>query len=173
MEVRDAALSDMEQITVIYNDVLLSSTSIYNDRPASVEDRIAWLEGRHRQGYPVLVAVEGDTVLGFASYGDFRTWPGYRFTVEGTIHISSTFRKQGVGSVLLARLIDHARAAGKHILIAGVDSGNAASLKFLERSGFERAGCLREVGYKFGHYLDLVLLQYWLTAPERSSENAM
>jgi L-amino acid N-acyltransferase YncA len=163
MQIRDAVQADFEEITAIYNEVLTNSTAIYNDRAASVADRVARWRTRLEQHYPVLVATDGERICGFASYGDFRSWPGYRYTVEGTVHIASGLRGQGVGSLLLRELIVQARQAGKHSMIAGVDSENTASLRFLERFGFERAGHLREVGYKFDRFLDLLLLQYWIT----------
>jgi phosphinothricin acetyltransferase len=163
MQVRDAVQADIEVITEIYNEVLATSTAIYNDQPASIEDRVAWWHARLEHRYPVLVAVEGETVCGFGSFGDFRPWPGYRYTVEGTVHVASKVRGRGVGSLLLKELIVRAQELGKHSMIAGVDSENTASLRFLERSGFERAGYLPEVGYKFDRFLNLVLLQYWLT----------
>jgi L-amino acid N-acyltransferase len=163
MQIRDAVQSDFEEITAIYDDVLTHSTAIYNDRPARVDDRIAWWRTRVDQHYAVLVATDGEHVCGFGSYGDFRSWPGYRYTVEGTVHVASGLRGQGVGSLLLKALIIPAHQARKHSMIAGVDSENAASLQFLARFGFERVGHLREVGYKFDRFLDLVLLQYWIT----------
>ncbi len=163
MEIRDAVESDLERITEIYNEVLTTSTAIFNDRPATVEERSGWWKGRVEQGFPVLVAFEDGVILGFATFGDFRSWPGYRFTVEGTIHIHSTARRKGVGMALLNTLLDRAKAAGKHVMIAGVDALNTASLKFLEGHGFERAGHLHEVGYKFDRFLDLIFLEYRLT----------
>jgi phosphinothricin acetyltransferase len=163
MRIRDAERADIEAITAIYNEVLTTSTAIYNDKPASMDDRVAWWQARLRQHYPVLVAVDGETICGFGSFGDFRPWPGYRYTVEGTVHVASGLRGKGVGSLLLKELIVRARESGKHSMIAGVDSENTASLRFLERSGFERVGYLPEVGYKFDRFLNLVLLQYWLT----------
>jgi len=163
MQIRDAVQADIDEITAIYNEILATSTAIYNDRPAALEDRFAWWNARLDQGYPVLVATDNKHIAGFASFGDFRSWPGYRFTVEGTVHIRSDLRGRGVGSLLLQALILRAKMAGKHVMIAGVDSTNTASLHFLERSGFERAGHLREVGFKFDRYLDLVFLQYWIT----------
>ncbi len=165
MQIRDAVQADFEQITAIYNEVLTNSTAIYNDRRATAEERISWWRSRIAQDFPVLVAAEGAHIAGFATFGDFRAWPGYRFTVEGTVHIHAGSRGQGVGTELLKAIIAGAKAMGKHVMIAGVDSENTASLRFLERFGFERAGHLREVGYKFDRYLDLVLLQYWITPP--------
>jgi L-amino acid N-acyltransferase len=165
MQIRDAVESDFGQITAIYNDVLTHSTAIYSDRPATREERVAWWQTRLHQGYPVVVALDEDHIAGFATFGDFRAWPGYRYTVEGTVHIHSGSRGQGIGTALLKVIIEKARAIGKHVMIAGVDSENAASLRFLEQFGFERAGELREVGYKFDRYLSLVFLQFWLTPP--------
>ena len=165
MEITDAVESDIPTITAIYNDVIRTSTAVFNDAPVSVEDRIAWWKARGAQGYPVLVARDEKGIAGFATFGDFRPWPGYRFTVEGTIHIDSSARRKGVGAALLQVLIARARQAGKHVMVAGVDSANVASLGFLERSGFERVGHLREVGNKFGKFLDLIFLQYMLEPP--------
>ncbi len=163
MDIRDAVEADLERITEIYNEVLISSTAIFSDSPVSVEERIGWWQSRVRQGYPVLVAVDEGTVLGFAAFGDFRSWPGYRFTVEGTIHIHSTARRKGIGAALLRALLERAKDAGKHVMIAGVDATNVASLTFLESFGFVRAGHLHEVGYKFDRFLDLIFLEYRLT----------
>ena len=165
MEIRDAALPDIAQITDIYNSIVLTSTAIYNDQTVTVEERADWWLRRVEQGLPVIVAVEGTSVLGYGSFGEFRSWPGYRFTVEGTVHIREDVRGHGVGTQLLAELITRARAKGKHMVVAGVDSENEASLRFLERHGFIRAGELREVGFKFGRYLHLNFLQYRLTEP--------
>ena len=167
MEIRDAIEADFDEITAIYNEVLINTTAIYNDRPATVEERKSWWRGRIAQSFPVLVAEDGGSIAGFATFGDFRTWPGYRFTVEGTVHIRAGSRGQGVGTALLHAILARAKAMGKHTMIAGVDSENAASLRFLERFGFERAGHVREVGYKFDRFLDLVFLQYWITPPVR------
>jgi L-amino acid N-acyltransferase len=167
MIIRDALEADFQQITAIYNEVLRTSTAIYNDRPATVDERISWWRSRLAQGYPVLVASDAAQIAGFATFGDFRAWPGYRFTVEGTVHIRTVSRGQGVGTDLLNAIVAHARTLGKHVMIAGVDSENAASLRFLERFGFVRAGHLREVGYKFDRFLDLVFLQYWITPEAR------
>jgi L-amino acid N-acyltransferase YncA len=166
LEIRDAVEADFDKITAIYNEVLTNSTAIYNDSPTTREERLVWWRARREQGYPVLVAVDGNLVAGFATFGDFRPWPGYRFTVEGTIHIHSSSRGHGVGTELLKALVHRAKILGKHTMIAGVDSENTASLRFLERFGFERVAHLREVGYKFNRFLDLVFLQYWITEPK-------
>jgi phosphinothricin acetyltransferase len=165
MEIRDATAADLLEIRDIYNSIVLASTAIYNDRPVTLEDRETWWRARLAQSYPVIVAVDDTGVLGYASFSDFRPWPGYRLTVEGTIHIREGVRGQGIGTRLLDELVARARALGKHVMVAGVDSENAASLHFLTSHGFVPAGELREVGFKFGRYLHLHFLQLFLSTP--------
>jgi phosphinothricin acetyltransferase len=167
MQIREAVEADFEEIISIYNEVVLSSTATFNDRPATKQERMLWWKSRQEQGYPVLVAIVGQCVVGFASFGDFRPWPGYRFTVEGTVYIGSRCRREGIGTELLNALVAQARYLGKHVMMAGVDAENVPSLRFLEKFGFERVGHLHEVGYKFDRFLDLIFLQYWLTPSSR------
>jgi phosphinothricin acetyltransferase len=168
MRIRDAVPTDFDEITAIYNEIVLNSTAIYSDSQATCQDRLAWRNQRLAQGYPVLVAEDGGKIAGFASLGEFRAWPGYRFTVEGTVHIRSGARGQGVGTQLLKALATRAKTLKKHSMIAGVDAENAGALRFLERFGFERVAYLPEVGWKFNRFLDLVLLQHWITARVRA-----
>lgn len=159
VQVRDAREEDLAGVLAIYNDVIATTTAIFRDEPATLEDRREWWQARAAQGYPVLVAIEDDAVVGFASFGDFRAWPGYRYTVEHSVHVRADRRGSGVGQALMHPLIARARTLGKHVMMAGVDADNAGSIRFHERLGFERVGHLREVGFKFGRRLDLVFLQ--------------
>jgi phosphinothricin acetyltransferase len=158
-EVRDARENDLGGLLEIYNDVVATSTAIYRDDPATLADRREWWAQRVAQGYPVLVATRESEVIGFASFGDFRAWPGYRFTVEHTVHVRADLRGRGVGTALMRPLLDRAAALGKHVMVAGVDADNSGSLAFHERLGFVRVAHFREVGFKFGRWLDLVFLQ--------------
>jgi L-amino acid N-acyltransferase len=157
--IRDAIEGDFGAITEIYNEVLLNSTAIYSDIPATVAERIALWQSRSRQNYPTLVACDGGSVIGFSSFGDFRAWPGYRYTVEHTVHVDASCRGRGVGSALLQALVPRAAALGKHVMIGGIDAENTASLRFHERLGFERVAHFRKVGFKFDRFLDLVFVQ--------------
>jgi len=164
--IRQAAPSDMAGLAAIYNEVLATSTVIFSDKPVTLEDRLAWLESRRAGGFPVLVAVDGSgAVAGFASFGDFRAWPGYRYTVEHSIQIRRDCRGHGIGRALMEPLLAEARRMDKHVMIAGVDASNVAGVAFHERLGFERVGLVREVGRKFGRWLDLVFLQRFLDPP--------
>jgi phosphinothricin acetyltransferase len=162
LQVRPATASDLPALTAIYNEVIASSTAVYSDKPVDVADRRAWWAARTAQGYPVLVADAGDGVIGFSTFGDFRAWPGYRFSVEHSVHVAVGQRGGGVGRALVEALFPIAVSLGKHVMLAGVDAENAASIRFHERLGFEQVGRLREVGFKFDRYLDLVFLQRFL-----------
>ena len=162
MDIRDAQDCDLPGLVAIYNDVIATSTAVYSELPVTLQDRQQWREQRMANGYPVLVALDSSDVLGFATFGDFRAWPGYRHTVEHTVHVRADCRGRGVGSALLQALFPRAAVLGKHVMIAGVDAANTASIRFHERHGFERAGHLREVGRKFDRWLDLVFLQRWI-----------
>jgi L-amino acid N-acyltransferase YncA len=159
IQIQDATAAELGGIVAIYNEVIATSTAIYADEPVTLDERRAWWQARSAQGYPVLVATDPSGVVGFASFGDFRAWPGYRFTVEHSLHVRADCRGQGVGTQLLKALLPRAAACDKHIMIAGVDAANAASIRFHERLGFSQVGHLREVGYKFERWLDLVFLQ--------------
>lgn len=162
MRIRDAVADDLPSVMTIYNEVIATSTAIYADLPVTLDDRLTWWKLRVAQGYPVLVAADGPEVIGFASFGDFRAWPGYRFTVEHSVHVRADRRGDGVGSALMAPLFDRAAALGKHVMVAGIDANNLLSLRFHERLGFTRVAHFREVGFKFDRWLDLVFLQRFL-----------
>jgi L-amino acid N-acyltransferase YncA len=157
--VRDARLEDVPGILTIYNDVIATSTAVYREDAVTLDDRRQWFDARRASGYPIIVATEDSGIVGFASYGDFRTWPGYRFSVEHTVHIRADQRGRGVGTLLMRTLIARAAAQGKHVMVGGVDGDNEASLRFHDRLGFTRAARLHQVGFKFGRWLDLVFVQ--------------
>ena len=163
MDIRSADAADLPSILAIYNDAVVNTTAIWNDDIVDLDNRRAWLEARERQGYPVFVAVEDSLVLGYGSYGDFRPFQGYRFTVENSVYVASAARGKGVGAVLLEALVAHAGTAGKHVMIAAITAGNEASLRLHARQGFAEMGSLGEVVFKFGRYLDLVLMEKRLT----------
>jgi phosphinothricin acetyltransferase len=109
-----------------------------------------------------VVAVDGGAVIGFAAYGGFRDttlWPGYRFTVESSVHVVEGHHGRGVGRALMTALVEHAAAAGLHVMVAAVDGENAGSVEFHRAIGFVEVGRMPEIGRKFGRWLDLVLLQ--------------
>jgi L-amino acid N-acyltransferase len=165
MQIREATAADLPQILAIYNDVIKNSTAIYATAPATIADRAAWLQARRERGYPVLVAAEEDLVIGYSSFGDWRgAWSGYRYTVEHSVHVRADRRGRGAGADLVAALFPLALAMNMHVMIGAIDAANEGSLRFHERLGFQRAAHFKEVGHKFGRWLDLVFLQKILDA---------
>ncbi|MFQ8431476.1 N-acetyltransferase family protein [Amaricoccus sp. W119] len=163
MKIRDAADEDLEEVTAIYNDAVEQTTAIWNEVRIGVDNRRAWLADRRRAGYPVLVAVSDDgDILGYASFGDWRAWDGYRHTVEHSVYVRNDQRGAGIGRALMEALIGRARELGKHVMVAGIEAGNTGSIRLHEKLGFARVGHLTEVGTKFGRWLDLTFLQLTL-----------
>jgi L-amino acid N-acyltransferase YncA len=160
--IRDAETGDVEAITAIQNAFIGSAAIEWTNVEYSVDERRAWLESQRAAGYPVLVAVRAGEVVGWASFGEFRDaarWPGYRLTVEHTIHVRHDQWGRGVGRKLIDALVERATALGFHVMVAAIDGENAASLLFHQRVGFIEVARMPQVGTKFGRWLDLVLLQ--------------
>lgn len=157
--IRPAVLSDIRDILSIYNEAVRDTTAIWNDQEVDMENRTAWYEERTAAGYPIFVATDGSKALGYGAYGPFRPFEGFRRSVENSIYLSSGAQRQGIGKRLLQALLQHAEQSGIHVMIAGIESGNEASIKLHEHYGFVETGRLPEVGFKFGRYLELVFLQ--------------
>jgi L-amino acid N-acyltransferase len=164
--IRDAEDRDIATITALTNALLETTTVEYTDVPHTIESRTAWLQARRARQFPVLVAdVPDHGVIGFASYGDFRdsvARPGYRFTVEHTVHVASEWWGTGLGSALMSALIERARSQRLHTMVGAIDAENEGSIRFHERLGFVEVARMPEVGHKFGRWLDLVLVQLTL-----------
>ena len=162
-ELRDAIASDTADVagvTSIYNDAVAHGTAIWNERLVDAADRQAWIVARQAADLPVLVAVAAQNrVLGYGSFADFRAFDGYRHTVEHSVYVRADCRGAGLGAALLLALVERAQAAGKHAMVAAIEAGNEASLRLHARCGFESAGTLRQVGTKFGRWLDLAFMQ--------------
>lgn len=160
----DCGLLELEAIRSIFNEVIATSTALYEDDPRSPEFMTAWLEAKQKAGYPVLgVTDDGGTLMGFASYGAFRPHPGYRHTVEHSVYVAQPFQGRGIGKLLLQRITQAARDNGFRTLIGVIDADNDASISLHEKQGFTRCAEIREAGFKFGRWLDIVMYQKLLT----------
>ncbi len=158
MLIRPAVDADLDTILAIHNDAILNSTALWTDTTVDRADREKWLADRTRDGNPVLVADEDGVAVGFATYAQWRAKIGYRHTVEDSIYIAESHQGRGLGRSLLVELIAHAKQAGHHVMLADIESGNAASISLHRSLGFEPAGQLDEIGTKFGRWLDLTIL---------------
>ncbi len=155
---RNAVSADLEAMRAIYNLAVLHTTATYDYEPRTEQVQIDWLAAKHAAKYPVLVAEQDGRVIGYASYGSFRAWAGYRFTAEHSVYVDESCRRKGVASALVTRLLELAKAQDLHLLVAAIDASNAGSIEMHLRLGFENAGILREAGYKFGRWLDVAFM---------------
>jgi L-amino acid N-acyltransferase len=161
--VRDATETDLSDILAIYNEAILGSLAVFTEQETTLEERQSWFALRTRTGYPVLVAEStAGSVLGFSTFGDFRAWPGYRHTVEHSVYVRSDMRRRGLGLALVEPLIARAESLDKHVMIAGIEATNGASIVLHERMGFRPVGVMLQVGWKFGQWLDLLFMQRML-----------
>lgn len=159
IEYREAVKGDLPQMLEIYNDLILHTTAVYSNDPHTLEMRTEWFETKQKQGFPIFVAEENRCILGFATFGPFRSWPGYIHTVENSVYVAAPARGKGIGKQLLQKLIEAARGLNLHVMIAGIDADNIASIELHRQFGFVEAAHLKEVGFKFGRWLDLKLMQ--------------
>lgn len=150
----------------ILNDTIANSTALYDYVPRPPESMVGWFRTKAEGRFPVIGA-ESDQgeLLGFASYGPFRPWPAYKYTVENGIYIQRDHRGQGLGKLLMNELIRRAHAQDYHLIVAGIDAENAASISLHQSLGFAHAGTIRHAGFKFGRWLDLAFYELRLKTP--------
>lgn len=159
MEIRDAQPSDLPAILVIHNDAVENSTAIWTEEKADLAEREAWLAERRGAGFPVLVAIVDGELGGYASYGPFRAKTGYRHTVENSVYVADGFYRRGIAEALMRALIDRAEGTDVHVVVAAIEESNHASVALHRKLGFRVTGQMPQVGYKFGRWMDLVLMQ--------------
>lgn len=157
--IRDAMESDLHGIMEIYNDAVANTTAIWNEVLVDIDNRRQWFAARKERGFPVLAAVIDGQVAGYASYGDWRAFDGYRHTVEHSVYVHREARGGGIGRRLMQELIERAGKAGVHVMIAAIESENKASIGLHEKLGFRTAGTFSEVGTKFGRWLNLTCME--------------
>ncbi len=162
---RDASASDAEQVARIWNRMIQQTLATFTSTlktPALVRDLMA---ARHADGHGFIVAADPTSpaaILGFATYGQFRGGVGYARTLEHSVVLDEGAQGKGLGRALMQRLEDHARAGGGHSMMAGVSAENPSGLRFHAAVGYAEVARLRDVGFKRGRYLDLVLMQKML-----------
>ena len=159
VKILPASVDDADAIVAIWNPIIRDTTVTFNSVVKSPTDVAAMIKDRRAAGQAFLIARQGDTLLGFASYGAFRSGSGYANTVEHTVILADQARGKGVGRALLAALVSHARANGIHSMIASVAEENATAIAFHKALGFTQVAHIPEAGRKFGRWLDVVFLQ--------------
>jgi phosphinothricin acetyltransferase len=157
--VDNASRRDLTRIMAIYNEVIRHSTAVYSEVEFTAARGEAWFDAKTAQGFPVIVARDASGIVGFGTFGEFRAWPCYGFSVEHSVHVRSDRRGRGIGRVLVTELLARAAGLGKHVMIAGIDADNAVSIALHRSLGFTAVGHFHEVGFKFGRWLDLVFME--------------
>jgi phosphinothricin acetyltransferase len=153
-------------ILAIFNEAIANTTALYDYAQRTDADMTSWFADKAAQGHPVIVA-ENDSgeLLGFASFGQWRVRPAYKYTVEHSVYVDTRFRGQGAGRLLLEAIVDAARDRDFHVLVGGIDAANTVSIKLHESLGFTHCGTVKQSGFKFGRWLDVAFYQRILATP--------
>ncbi|WP_175918888.1 GNAT family N-acetyltransferase [Burkholderia pyrrocinia] len=153
-------------ILEILNDAIANSTALYDYQPRPPEAMVTWFATKRAGGFPVVGAVDASgTLLGFASWGTFRAFPAYKYTVEHSVYVHRDQRGRGLGELLLREVVRRAREAQVHVLVGCIDTTNAGSIALHTKLGFVHSGTITEAGFKFGRWLDAAFYQLKLDTP--------
>jgi len=162
ISIRQAEPKDLPTILEIYNEIIVHTTAVYDNTPHTIQMRTAWFEAKKAENFPVYVAIHNDEVCGFSSIGPFRNWAAYKYTVENSVYVDTRFRGRGIGKMLMIPLIQAAKERNMHAVVAGIDATNSASLHLHQVFGFQQVAHFKQVGYKFGKWLDLIFMELLL-----------
>ena len=155
-----------DAILAILNEAIDTTTALYDYVPGPPEAMKSWFAAKRANGFPVIGAVDGNgKLIGFASYGTFRAFPAYKYTVEHSVYVHREHRGQGLGKLLINELIRRARAADLHAIVGCIDASNAGSIALHKALGFSHSGTFPQVGFKFGRWLDVAFYQLLLDTP--------
>ena len=155
-----------DAILDIFNDAIVNSTALYDYQPRTRESMGPWFEAKRKGGFPVLgVEDAAGQLMAFGSYGMFRAFPAYKYTVEHSVYVHQDHRGKGLGHTVMQGLIAAARQNQLHALMGAIDASNAGSIALHQKLGFQHVGTLPQVGFKFGRWLDLAFYQLLLETP--------
>lgn len=167
--IREADIKDIKDILEIYNDAILNTTAIYSYKPHTIDQRKEWFLNKEKEGCPIFVYELDGKAVGFATFGQFRPWPAFKYSIEHSIYVHKDYRKRGIAKALMDKLIKAAEEKYA-IMVAGIDSSNIGSISMHEKLGFKQVGTIEKAGYKFGRWLDLVFYQLNLKGPKDPTE---
>jgi len=153
-------------ILAIFNEAIVNSTALYDYQPRTAEMMRDWFAAKAKGSFPVIgIEDEGGHLLGFASYGTFRAFPGYKYTVEHSVYVHHEHRGKGIGEALLRAIISRAAEQDYHVLVGCIDASNRGSIRLHEKLGFTHSGTITQAGFKFGRWLDAAFYQLTLSTP--------
>ncbi|WP_107925564.1 GNAT family N-acetyltransferase [Lysinibacillus parviboronicapiens] len=164
--IRLMEVKDLPEVLDIYNDIILTSTAVYRYEIQTLNEKRQWFDEQKQSDNPLLVFEEDGEVAGFATYSQFRPYPGYKHTMEHSVYVHKEHYQKGIATKLMRELIRIAEENGVKTLVAGIDAENLGSIKAHEKLGFEYAGTIKNAGYKFEEWLDLVFYQLHLSGPK-------
>jgi phosphinothricin acetyltransferase len=158
VNIRNAKLSDLKQITRIYNWAVANSSATFDINEQTIEERTVWF-GHYGEMHPLIVAEMDGKVAGYACLSKFREKEGYRRSAEVSVYVDPDLHGRGIGKSLLSEILDRGRTLGYHVIIAGITADNEISIKLHEKFGFKASGHLKEVGFKFDRWQDVLFYQ--------------
>ncbi|MCR8631162.1 GNAT family N-acetyltransferase [Paenibacillus radicis (ex Xue et al. 2023)] len=161
MEIRSAQHKDIESILDIYNEAILNTVATFDTELRTLEQQTQWFHN-HGELYPIWVAEQEGIIIGWASLNPYSDRLAYRRTAELSLYIHSDYRGQGVGKQLMKQVLDAGLAAGLHTVLSRIVEGNESSIHLHEVYDFKHVGIMREVGFKFGRMLDVIMMQKML-----------
>ncbi len=166
VRIRRAAREDCPAILAIYNDAVLHTTASYDYEPRTLEQRFEWFDAHQREDFALFVAeADGGEIVGWSALNQYHDRVGFRFTTENSIYVAEAWRGCGLGRRLLGPLVEAAETRGLRAIIAAIDATNEASIRLHARFGFEKVGHFRQVGFKFGRWLDVVYMERLIGNP--------
>jgi phosphinothricin acetyltransferase len=172
MQLKPCTEKQLPEILDIFNDAILNSTALYDYKIRTMVTMNAWYEDKLKGNYPVIgVFDENDVLMGFATYGMFRVRPAYKYTVEHSVYVRPDKRGMGIGKILLHEIVIKATEQDYHVMVGVIDASNTVSMRLHENEGFVLTGIMKEVGYKFGKWLDAAFYQLILSTPEQPVES--
>lgn len=157
--IRNATKNDVSEMLEIINHEILNTKAVYHYDVKTYEEQEKWFEQKKLDQLPIFVATYKNEVVGYATYGPFRAFQGFQHSIEHSIYVKPTTQGLGIGNLLMKKLLEEAKNQNFHTMIACIDSNNEKSVLFHEKRGFTEKGRLKEVGFKFGEWLDLVMMQ--------------
>jgi len=159
-------LPEAGSILAILNDAIVTSTALYDYQPRTPAMMQTWFEAKAKGNYPVIGAVnDAGELMGFSSYGPFRAFPAYKYSVEHSVYVDKRFRGQGLGKTLLREVITAATTQNYHMMVGGIDAANTVSVGLHRALGFSHCASIKQAGFKFGRWLDLEFYQLILPTP--------
>jgi phosphinothricin acetyltransferase len=168
--IREATEKDLVDILEIYNEAILDTTAVYDYKIHTLDERTQWYKKKKQEGYPLLVFEKKDKIVAFATFGPFRAWPAYKYTIEHSVYVHKDYRNKGIATKLMKEIIKIANEREYATLVAGIDATNESSIKMHEKMGFKYSGTIRKAGFKFGKWLDLAFFQLNLKGPRIPEE---